>query len=479
MPVWSLDLLIDGAMVRGTGDTLGVENPATEETIVEVGAASTAQVDEAVGAARRAFDDGRWANDPELRRTLLLRLADLMEEHTEELSTAVVLEVGTPVSLCPGMQVGQPIHLFRNFAEMAKIDRTRYLGRTDGPPPNEGEIRMVPSGVVAAIAAYNYPILMAAIKLGAALAAGCTAVLLPSAQTPLSTLLFAKLVKEAGFPPGVVNIVNGGPDVGRALSSHPGVDKVSFTGSAEVGRLVMAQAAPGLKRVMLELGGKSPSLLLPDADLESITEPVHARYLRNAGQGCTSPTRILVHEDRYEEFIAHSRKAFANVKVGDPWDPQTVAGPLISQKHRERVESYVDRAVAGGAEVLVGGGRPDMPKGWYMNSTLVGGITNQAEIAREELFGPVGVVLTYRDVEQAIAIANDSEYGLSATVYGNIDQAREVARRLRTGTVMINGWLVRDDKASGGFKASGMGREMGEDGVREYLETQFIAWPVA
>ncbi len=474
---WSQDMLIDGNLVRGEStDCIVVENPATEETLIEVPAASAEQVGRAVDAARRAFESEMW-KDRELRRKVLLTMADTLEENADVLTASIVHEVGTPVSLARSLQIGEPIALLRAFAELTLVDRDRPLGIVEGPVRSDAVITYQPSGVVAAIAAYNYPLLFLATKLGGAIAAGCTTVLLPSPQAPLSILLLARLLQQADLPPGVVNVIFGGADVGQALTTHPDVNKISFTGSVDVGRMVMAQAAPGLKRVALELGGKSPSILLPEAGINALTEQVHARYIRNAGQGCSSPTRILVHESRYHDFVDRSREALNSLVVGDPWDTTVVAGPLISSRHRDRVEGYVSRAVDAGGTVVAGGGRPDMPRGWYMNGTLVGNVTNKSEIAREELFGPVGVVLPYSTVDEAVAIANDSDFGLAATIYGDPSAAKALAPRLRVGTVMINGWIPRQDKAGGGFKFSGMGREIGEEGVREFLETQFVAWP--
>jgi aldehyde dehydrogenase (NAD+)/betaine-aldehyde dehydrogenase len=241
----------------------------------------------------------------------------------------------------------------------------------------------------------------------------------------------------------------------------------------------MAQAAPNLTRLVLELGGKSPSILLPGVDISQIAAAVHSRYLRNAGQGCSSPTRILVHRSQYEQFLELTRTVVTSINVGDPWDPQTVAGPLISASHRDRVEGYVQRAVTrDGGRIVGGGGRPEFPHGWYMNPTVLTAVSNRSEIARNELFGPVGLIFAYDSIEDAVGLANDSDFGLAATIYGDPGQARTLAPRLRVGTVMINGWVSRRDHVSGGFKHSGMGRESGEDGLREFLETQYIAWPV-
>jgi aldehyde dehydrogenase (NAD+)/betaine-aldehyde dehydrogenase len=349
---------------------------------------------------------------------------------------------------------------------------------SDGRAPASASlIRYEPVGVVGGIGAYNNPLLYLVSKCCAALATGCTAIYLPSSLTPLTALLFAEIVRDAGVPHGVLNIVAGGPDLARALTLHPGVDKVSMTGSVSVGRQVMRQAADGLKGVVLELGGKSAGIVLPGADLERISMSLHGRYLRNAGQGCQSPTRLLVHASQYDDFVDAARTTYARIPVGDPWQGSTMIGPLIREAHRARVESYVERALAAGGTILAGGGRPDIPAGWFMNGALIGGLPNDAEIARNELFGPVAMVIPYADPDQAVAIANDSEFGLAASIFGSQDEAMAVARRLRVGTVSINGGgNFRVDSVLAGWKQSGIGREWGEHGIREFLETQHIQW---
>jgi aldehyde dehydrogenase (NAD+) len=478
--LWSTQLLIDGDFVQGHGAPLEIRNPATEETLSIVQAASRAQVDAAVGAARRAFVSPRWA-DGELRRRVLLRLADLLEEHQREMAAALIEELGTPINLIAPLQLGVPLSVFRYYAQAAAVDRTRYLGiDRASAAPSDSMVRYAPVGVIGAITAYNYPLLMLAVKVGPAIAAGCTAVVLPSIRTPLSTLLFGRLLTEAGVPDGVINIIVGGADIGQALSEHPGVDKVSFTGSVPVGRAVMQQAAKTIKGVVLELGGKSASIILPGADLAKTIAPIHLRYLRNAGQGCASPTRLLVHESMLEEFLALSRGFYPSVRVGDPWDAATAAGPLISEAHRARVEGYVERALASGGRIAAGGGRPALDKGWFMNPTLIVDVENSHEICREELFGPVAIALPYRDTGHAIDIANDSALGLAAAIFGPTAQAKEIAAHLRVGSVYINGGgSLRVDAPMGGFKQSGLGREYGQEGLSEYLEPQHIQWSVA
>lgn len=477
---WNSKLVINGAFVEGEGPAIIVDNPATGEPILALNQASLAQVDEAVMAARTAFESGVWA-DGAKRREVLLRLADLLEAHKEEIGAAIIDEVGTPKNLIAPLQIGVPLAALRYYAEMADRDRTVDLGPDqNAAAPSASIVRQAPVGVVAAITAYNYPVLMMGLKIAPALAAGCTVIVLPSPQTPLATLLFGTLLAEAGVPDGVVNIIVGGADVGAALTEHAEVDKISFTGSVAVGRAVMGQAAKTITGVVLELGGKSASIILPDADLSSVLAPVHLRYVRNAGQGCASPTRILVHESKIDEFIALSEAFFPSIKVGDPWDEETVSGPLISKAHRARVEGYVERAIAAGARIVAGGGRPDISDGWYMNPTLIAGVSNADEICRDELFGPVGVVLPYRDIEDAVGIANDSYLGLAAAIFGPTEEAKAVAARLRVGSVYINGGgAMRMDAPMGGFKQSGIGREYGEESLREYLEPQHIQWSTA
>ncbi len=477
---WSTTLFIGGRMVAGEGEPLTVANPATELNIATFNQTSPAQLDDAVRAAKTAFESGVWA-DGDTRRDILLHLADLLEEHRDEFGAAIIEEVGTPANLIAPLQVGVPLAALRYYADMATLDHTRHLAPHNQPgAPSESMVRQVPAGVVAAITAYNYPILMLCLKIAPALAAGCTVVVLPSPQTPLSTLLFGTLLAKAGVPDGVVNIVVGGVDIGTALSEHPDVDKISFTGSVPVGSAVMQQAAKTITGVVLELGGKSATIVLPDADLSSALAPIHLRYLRNAGQGCASPTRILVQRAQLDDFIARSQAFFPTVKVGDPRDIDTICGPLISEDHLLRVEGYVERAVAAGAHIVAGGGRPDLSRGWYMNPTLIAGAHNTDEICREELFGPVGVVIPYDTIDEAIAIANDSHLGLAAAIFGPLEEAKEVAAKLRVGSVYINGGgATRMDAPMGGFKQSGIGREYGIEALREYLEPQHIQWSTA
>lgn len=469
-------LLIDNADRVGEGEFLRVVSPITEEVIAEFRGASVAQVDEAVKAARAAFDSGVW-RDPALRSKVLHHFADLLVENRDLLMDALMSEIGSPVNL-KANHIDTPANFVHWFADAALRDRSRHLG------PNASNtavstIAYRPFGVVAAITAFNYPILIGATKTGSALAAGNTVVLLSSPLAPLAVNLLGDLVRQAGFPPGVFNIVSGGADVGRALTEHPGVNKVSFTGSVNVGRQVMQQAAAGLRSVVLELGGKSAAIMLPGVDYNKYALQLHTRYARNAGQGCGSPTRILVEKSRYEEFCEISRKVYPQIVIGDPRDPSTIVGPVITSAQRDRIEAGVAAAVAAGAKIIAGGGRPDIARGWFTNPTLVGNLDNNAKLAREEIFGPVSVVITYKTVEEAIQIANDSPLGLKAYIFGDKAQCLKLVPELYVGTVQINGGSpLRPDAPMMGYKHSGVGAEWGEDGLREFLLPQHIDCPL-
>jgi aldehyde dehydrogenase (NAD+) len=480
-PDWDrLRLLIGGDLVVGEGDVLEVENPATEEPIASIGTADAGQLDAAVAAARRAFEAGPWASAPPARRTAMLHsFADVFDKYVEQFTEAVIAELGTPVSVAGPLQVLWPAAHLRWYAEQASVDRTESLGVHSEPVRSESEVAYRPVGVVAAITAYNYPLTLAIHKLGAALAAGCTVVLMPSPRTPITTLLLARAVAESGLPPGVVNVVVGDADIAKRLTQHRDVAKVTFTGSAEVGVQVMRQAAGNLNGVVLELGGKSPAILLPDADLATWVPSIHLRYCRNGGQACAAPTRLLVPRAGWEEFLDISRRVYAEqIPVGDPLDPATVVGPMIDARHRARIEQYVSDAVAQGASIAAGGGRPDLGHGYYVNPILLVDVGTSWPVAQEEIFGPVAIALPYDDVDEAIRIANDSRYGLHAYLYSaDTDVARALAGRLRAGSVSINGGGgFRPDAPMGGFGISGVGRELGRWGIHEFLEPQHVQW---
>lgn len=474
-------LLLGGKEVQPQGETWDVYNPATEEVIATVGGASNQQVDEAVAAARKAFP--AWAAlSGEERSRHIHKLADALEAAADRLLPSIVNEVGTPVALAEYLQVKMAVdeHL-RWAAEAAKDDRTLHLGQYDKPHPTMSDVVQDPVGVVAAITGYNYPLNLAVFKFGAALAAGCTVVLLPSPRTPLTTLFLGDLIQEADLPPGVMNVIVGGVEVGQQLTSHPGVDKVSFTGSDAVGAQIMAQAASNLTDVTLELGGKSPSIVLPGVDVQSIAVEMHLRWARNGGQGCAALARLLVHEDIYDEFLEAGASAFDQMIVGDPWDRATNIGPMIRPDHQNRVKGFVDEAVAQGGQKLLEVTKPVPEKGWYVNPVLLGGLPQDARAVQEEIFGPVAVVMPFKDTDQAIHMANDTPYGLAANIWcgDNLTEGRRVAEQIRAGTVWINGGgSMRPDAPFGGFGRSGVGRELGEWGIAEFLEPKHIQWRI-
>lgn len=437
-------------------------------------------MDAAVAAARRSFDQRVWRGLPAGERAAVLhRLADLIDAQAGELADLVVAEVGSPIRLARSLQVAQPAVNFRWFAGAAV--RGPLGGAEQHLPPSHGAVRSEsvllrePIGVVAAITPYNYPINMISWKVGPALAAGCSVVLMPSPRGLRCSIALVRLAEKAGVPPGVLNLVAGGPSVGERLAGHRDVDMVTFTGSNAVGSRVMRLAAATTTKVVLELGGKSPNLVLPGADLADVVPPSILRFCRNAGQGCGATTRIVVHEDQHDELVERARAFIAeHVPVGDPRLETTEVGPLISAEHRDRVEGYLRRAVEAGGRVLVGGGRPQ-GAGFFLEPTLVGGLPPDAEICQEELFAPVAALLPYRDVEEAVRIANGTRFGLNAVVWGDPEQAMLVAQRLDSGTVAINGGGdMRPDVPWGGSRRSGIGCEMGEDGYREFFRVKHV-----
>jgi aldehyde dehydrogenase (NAD+)/betaine-aldehyde dehydrogenase len=475
------DMTIDGKAVRGEGAPIDVWNPATGHVLRTVRTASGAQIDAAIAAARKAFDEGPWPRmAPAERSAALHRIADELEKRRNDMIVALVSEAGTPITTTEAAQFGVPLRILRWNADAAARDRREQLGPDFEVLPSVSYIDYLPVGVVGAIAAYNYPLHLVLLKIGAALAAGCTIVATPSVRTPFATFLLGEIMRAAGIPDGVVNIVLADAEGCRALTTHPAIDKVSFTGSDVIGRKIMAQAAEGLKDVVLELGGKSPNIFLPGTDLSAIVAPVHARYSRNAGQGCASPTRLLVHESQIDEFYARSRDIWSGMKVGDPWERDTLVGPLIRPEHRDRVEGFVTRAVDEGAEIIAGGGRVECNGGWFYAPTLIGNVGSKAHVAQEEIFGPIAVVLPYRDIDEAVRLANDVKYGLAAYIFGPLKEALAIAPRLRSGLVQINGGgSFRPDAPYGGFKSSGIGREIGEAGIREYLEPQHVQFAMS
>ncbi|HYQ66978.1 aldehyde dehydrogenase [Actinophytocola sp.] len=482
---WSPDaahLLVDGGLRPGRAGRFPTVDPATEEVLGTAANAGAADLDDAIGAARRAFDDTDWSRDTALRAHCLRRLGEVLTAHGDDLRALTVAEAGVPVALTHGPQLDVPVAGLAWFAELAGA----YEWRQDlgiATPMGVRSRRTVvrePAGVVAAITPWNFPHQIALAKLGPALAAGNTVVLKPAPDTPWCAAAVGRLIaEETDFPPGVVNIVTSADHgIGALLAEDPRVDLVSFTGSTATGRSVMAAAATHLTKVFLELGGKSAFVVLDDADLASACAMAAFMVCTHAGQGCALTTRLLVPRARHDDAVAATAAVLSGIRCGDPTDRRTICGPLISARQRDRVEGYLALATAEGGRIVCGGGRPHH-KGFYVEPTLIAGLDNDSRVAREEIFGPVLVIIPHDGDDDAVRIANDSPYGLSGAVHGtDLDRARAVAGRIRTGTLSVNGavWYAAD-APFGGYKQSGIGRELGVAGFEEYLETKVIAEP--
>jgi betaine-aldehyde dehydrogenase len=461
-----------------SGETFDVVNPATEAVLGSISAGSTQDIDRAVAAARAQFDGGEWSKMPGPQRgRLLYRLADLIERDKEYLAKLESATVGKPLFEPTMLDIPNSIDTVRYFAGWAdKIEgRTIPTAGAFGHPLFNYTIRE-PVGVIGAITPWNAPTMIAAWKLAPALAAGCTMVMKPSEEAPLTTLHIAKLMEEAEFPAGVFNVVTGlGEVAGAALARHPGIDKISFTGSPEVGREIQKAAADGFKRVTLELGGKTPHIVLSDAAMDAAVAGVAMGLFANSGQICAAGTRIFVHRSRYEQVLEGLGAAANSVKQGDPFHPETQMGALVSKKQLDRVEGYVKLGVGEGAKVVAGGERRS-GKGYFFKPTILTNVRNDMRIAQEEIFGPVGAVMAFDDTEEAVRLANATRYGLSASVWTrDINAAHAIAARVRAGTVWINGWGAIDPRLPwGGFKTSGIGRELGARGLDACTEEKVV-----
>jgi betaine-aldehyde dehydrogenase len=471
-------LFIDGQWVEpaGTG-TIDVINPSTEEVVGRVPDGTAEDLSRAVTAARQAFDSGPWPRmSPAERADIMAAVSGAIQARYQEIAEIISSENGSPVSWSVMGQVFSSTMVLDYYTKLAReypFEETR--AGVMGP----ALVRREPVGVVGAIVPWNVPLFVSMLKLGPAMAAGATVVLKPAPETPLDAFVLAEILSEAGLPPGVINIVPAGREAGESLVVHPDVDKISFTGSTAAGKRIGALCGERLRRLTLELGGKSAAIILDDADLEATMNGLVPAGLMNNGQACVAQTRILASRDRYQEVVDALVDKVNALKVGDALDPATEVGPLVAERQRDRVESYIASGQKEGAKVAVGGGRPgSQSKGWFVEPTVFVNVDNQMKIAREEIFGPVLAVIPYNDVDDAIAIANDSSYGLSGTVWSSdVEAGIDVARRVRTGTYSVNQFMLEFGAPFGGFKESGLGRELGPEGLQGYVEYKTIALP--
>ncbi|MGV0656565.1 aldehyde dehydrogenase [Mycolicibacterium thermoresistibile] len=471
-------LFIGGKWVQpSSSEVIEVHSPATGELVGKVPLAVEADVNAACAAARKAFDEGPWPRmSPQERAAVLGAAIKLMEERADELKFLLTAETGQPQTIVDMMQYGAAMSAFQFYAGAAdsfhwKEIREGVYGKT--------QVVREPVGVVGAVTAWNVPFFLAANKLGPSLLAGCTVVLKPAAETPLSVFAMAEMFAEAGLPEGVLSIVPGGPETGRALTANPEVDKYTFTGSSAVGKEIAKIAADRLKPCTLELGGKSAAIILEDADLDSTLPMLVFSGLMNCGQACVGQTRILAPRSRYDEVVEKLAGAVAAMPVGLPDDPSSAIGPLISEKQRERVEGYIKKGVEEGARIVTGGGRPEgLDSGWFVQPTVFADVDNSMTIAQEEIFGPVLAVIPYEDEDDAVRIANDSVYGLAGSVWTtNNEKAMEIASKIRTGTYAVNMYAFDPVAPFGGYKNSGIGRENGWEGIEAYCEQKSILLP--
>ena len=470
-------LFIGGEWVApATNDVIEVVSPHTEEVIATVPEASTDDVEKAVAAARTAFDEGEWPRlQPEERIAAVQKFCDLYMGRIPQMAQIITEEMGSPISFSNLGQAPAAWLMLNTFIQLAQQypwedTRTGVLG-------SDVIVRSEPVGVVGGIVPWNVPQFVTMSKLAPALLTGCTIVIKPSPETPLDAYLMAELLEEAGIPKGVVSIVPAGREVGEHLVRHPAVDKIAFTGSTAAGRRIASICGEQLKRVSLELGGKSAAIILDDADLAATTAGLKFASLMNNGQACVAQTRILASRKRYDEVVDAVAGLVAGMKVGDPADAETEIGPLVAKRQQERVEKYIALGQEEGARVVVGGnGLPkDVDRGWYVQPTVFANVNNDMRIAREEIFGPVLAVIPYDDVDDAVRIANDSEYGLAGSVWtADADLGLDIAKRVRTGTYGVNQYTMDFVAPFGGYKGSGIGREFGKEGIEHYIELKSI-----
>ncbi|MGA2135710.1 MAG: aldehyde dehydrogenase family protein [Bryobacteraceae bacterium] len=476
VPISATKLLINNRWIASqSGKTFATIDPSTGEEICQIAEADAADVDIAVAAARAAFEHGPWRKLPASERGRLLhRLADLIETHADELARIEALDNGKPYSIAKAVDVAATVACYRYFAGWSD----KIQGKTI---PVDGNYfcytRHEPVGVVGQIIPWNFPMLMQAWKLAPALATGNTVVMKPAEQTPLSALRIGELIIEAGFPPGVVNLLPGfGPTAGAAIANHMDVDKVAFTGSTEVGHLIMESAAKSnLKRVTLELGGKSPNIVFADTDLDEAVEGAHFGLFFNHGQCCCAGSRVFVERKIYDQFVEKSSARARRRTVGDPFDPTTEQGPQVDEAQFDKVMGYIESGRREGAKLMCGGDRVG-DRGYFIQPTVFADVADEMKIAREEIFGPVMSIIPFNNIDEVVDRANRTTYGLAAAVWTrDIQKAHAIANSVRAGTVWVNCYNVLDTRAPfGGFKQSGIGRELGEYGLQQYTEVKTV-----
>lgn len=474
-------LFIDGQFIpAAAGETFESVNPFTGEAVARVPRGKKADIDKAVAAARRAFDEGPWPRmSGEERSAVLQAASEKIEAAMPDLIALMVEESGSTYRKAKG-EVWLSGKNMAYFAKLARREFARPIESLSKSGVSRNLLVREPVGVCGQIIPWNFPLQMAVWKLGPALAAGNTVVLKPAEETPAMAMELAKILAECGLPPGVVNFVTGyGEEAGAALAEHPDVDKIAFTGSTEIGKKLMQEAGRDLKRITLELGGKSANIVLADADLDMAVDAALYGAFFHSGQCCTAGTRLMVHDAIYDDFMSRFLERAKRIKLGNPGDKGTDLGPLVSRKQQERVLGYIETGKKEGARCTLGGSKPDdtnLRQGFFVEPTVFEDVDNRMTIAQEEIFGPVVAVLRFKTEEEAIRLANDSRYGLAGAVWSrNEEKALEIARKLRTGTVWINEYHMISEKAPfGGFKQSGLGRELGEDALDEYTEVKHI-----
>jgi aldehyde dehydrogenase (NAD+) len=469
-------LYIGGEWVApSTNEKIDVVSPTTEEVIATVPAGKPADIDRAVAAAREAFDEGPWPRmSAGERADVMAKLSAVLQGRMEEVAQTITAEMGSPISFSTMGQAFSATMVLDKYTELARSHpfekrRQGLLG--------EVIVRQEPAGVAGLIVPWNFPLAIIMFKLGAALAAGCTTIIKPAPETPLDAYLLAEACEEIGMPAGVINVVVANREESEYLVRHSGVDKISFTGNSQVGRRIAAICGEQLKRCTLELGGKSAAIILDDADIASVVPQLVPNGIINTGQACAAQTRILVPEAKYDKAVGAIGEFMSALPVGDPMDATTQIGPLVAERQRERVEGYIKVGKDEGAKVVCGGGRPSgQSKGWFVEPTLFAGVDNKMRIAQEEIFGPVLVAIPYDGEDDAVRISNESAYGLSGSVWTpNVERGIELAKRVRTGTYNVNGFITDFGAPFGGYKASGIGREFGHEGIEAYVEYKSIA----